>query len=539
VENPLKKYFPQVEDREDGVYVKVSPETKDSLRIQDIAADLNRSFVTNYDLEKIEAALVNPRGDFEKVGPLFEFYNPQLDQYVDINVTPMNAAVSLSSVAISNDIKVTASALVFCLKRKGIVFGIKADVVRDIVNNALYDREVVVAEGRPPINGENARLIFEVDLEKGTRPKEALGGKVDYRNIRSIVQVGQGQVIARKEPPGKGTPGMDVTGAEILPTPGADITIKPGKNVFLSEDGRYLKASKSGYIFKQGDVVNVGEQLTIKKDVDFSVGNIKYSGDVEVDGNVLPGFTVETDGNIVIKGEAESARIISRNGSITIDRGVIGKSDMFVTAKKEINLVFAQAAVISTESMLNVGKYCLHCDVTCDTAIGSQPHASIIGGTLTAFSKIEIDTVGNDKGVETKLAIVDKEEQAINDKMKELVLLQKKLETEIEPIKKQLKVKAAILKQAGAPPSQRQTEELKKWLDIYNKLAVKLKYVQEKTLTLSTELKKPRIYNGYIKITGDVFPGTEVNLYGMTKVIKAHIINKMFRVKDGTIAVEG
>jgi uncharacterized protein (DUF342 family) len=538
VENPLKKFFP-VEDREDGVYIKVSLDIKDKLKIEDIAACLKGAFVTNADIEKIKEAINHARNGFEKIGPLFEYYNPELDKFVDINVTPMKAAVSVSSVAISNDIKVTDTALAFCLRRKGIVFGLKIDSIRDIAHNAVFDREEVIAEGKPAVDGENARLVFEVDLEKGTRPKEGQSGKVDYRNIHSIVQVGQGQVIARKEPPGKGTPGMDVSGQEIPATPGTDITIKPGKNTFVSEDGKYLKAAKSGYIYKQGEIINVGEQLTIKKDVDFSVGNIKYSGDVEVDGNILPGFTVETDGNVVIKGEAESAKIISRNGSVTIEKGIIGKNDMFVTAKKEINIVFAQAAVISTEGMLNIGKYFLHCNAVCDSAIGSQPHAAVIGGTITAFSKIEIDTVGNDKGVETKLAVVDKEEQAINDKLKELVALEKKLETEIEPIKRQLKAKAAILKLAGGQTSQRQTEELKKWLDVYNKLVVKLKYVQEKTGALSAELKKPRLHSGFIKITGDVFPGTEVNLYGMTKVVKVHIINKMFRVKDGAVFAEG
>ena len=63
--------------------------------------------------------------------------------------------------------------------------------------------------------------------------------------------------------------------------------------------------------------------------------------------------------------------------------------------------------------------------------------------------------------------------------------------------------------------------------------------MQEKTDALNAELKKPRVYNGYIKISGDVFPGTEVNLYGMTKVVKVHLINKLFRVKDGAVVVEG
>ncbi len=375
---------------------------------------------------------------------------------------------------------------------------------------------------------------------KKTRwPLEERGGKVDYRNIRSIVQVGQGKAIARKEPPTPGTPGKSVRGDEILAIGGKDITIKPGKNTMVSEDGRLLLATKSGYVYKQGDVVNVGEVLTIKSDVDFSVGNIKYSGDVEILGNVLPGFVVETDGNILIKGEVESAKIISRNGSVTIEKGIIGKGDMIVSAKRDVSIVFAQSAVITAENAVTIEKYCLHCDVTCDTAIGPDSHAAFIGGSITAYSRVEIGVAGNEKGVETKISIVDKEEQAINEKLRELSILDQKLGVELDPVKRQLRTKAAIMKQAGAVATPRQTEELKKWLDVYNKLAVKVKYVQEKTAGLRAELKKPRSYTGQIRITGDVYPGTELNLYGMSKAVKAHFVDKLFHIRDGAVAVEG
>jgi len=253
---------------------------------------------------------------------------------------------------------------------------------------------------------------------------------------------------------------------------------------------------------------------------------------------VLPGFTVESDGNIIVRGEAESAKIISRNGSVTLQKGVGGKNDMVVSAKKEINLVFAQSTIISTEAILNIDKYCMHCDITCENVMGTQAHAAIIGGSLTAFSKVEIDIVGNDKGVETKISVVDKKKSHCRQDAG-TACLKKKLEIEMEPIQKQLKSKAAILKAAGGQPSQRQSEELRKWLDAYNKLAAKLKYVLEKTGELDAELKKPRKYTGYIKVTGDIFPGTEINLYGMTKVIKSPLINKIFRIKDGSVAVEG
>jgi hypothetical protein len=538
LDNPLSKFFP-VEDREDGVYIRVTREVSAAVGVERIIAELDRAMVTNYDVQAIRDVLTRARGGFEKIGPPFDYYNPEMDKYVDLSVTPLKAGMVFSSVAIANDIKPTASTLAFCLKRKGIVFGLKQDVLRDVAQNGVYDKEVVIAEGLEPVAGQDAKIVFEVDLEKDARPIEERGGKVDYRNIHSIAQIGQGKAIARKEAATAGTPGKDVRGDEIPATPGKDTAIKAGKNTMMSEDGKYLLATKSGYVYKQGDLVNVGELLTIKSDVDFSVGNIKYSGDVEIFGNVLSGFTVETEGNIHIKGEAESAKIISRNGSVTIEKGIIGKGDMIVSAKHDVGIVFAQAAVVTSEAAVTIEKYCLHCDVTCDTAVGADSHAAFIGGSLTAFSKVEIGVTGNDKGVETKIFVFDKEELAINEKLRELSILERKLNADLDPIKKQLRTKAAILKQAGTQASPRQTEELKKWLDVYNKLAVKLKYVQEKTAGLQADLKKPRQYGGYIKISGDVYPGTELNLYGMSKVIKAHLVNKMFHVRDGAVVVEG
>jgi uncharacterized protein len=343
VSNPLEKYFP-VEERPDGVYIKVSREQQGAVKIEDIENDLQRAFITNFDLEAITAVIGRGHGAFERAGPSFEYYNVELDKYVDLNVTPMKAAMCLNSSCISDDVKPTATSLLFCLRRKGIVFGLKAEAIRDIVANAQYDREIVIAEGKEPKNGDDARLEFDVDVNKDARPHQEASGKVDYRDIRTVVLVSQGKVIARKMPFGQGVPGMDVTGKELPPTPGKDIQIKPGKNAYVSEDGKFLIAAKSGYVYREGDLINVGEQLTIDKDVDFSVGNIKYTGDVDIKGNVLPGFVVEADGNILIKGEVESARIVSRGGAVTIEKGIIGKGDMAVAAKKDITVHFAQAA---------------------------------------------------------------------------------------------------------------------------------------------------------------------------------------------------
>jgi len=149
LENPLNKFFP-VENRPEGVFIKVSPEHRSKVQIAEIRNCLFQEFVTNFDINKIKEIVDAAKDVFEKAGPLFEIYNQELDRYVDINVSPMQAGVTVSSVAISNDIKVTDTALVFCLRRKGIVHGINFDRIRDLVKNGQYDHEVVIAKVRLP-----------------------------------------------------------------------------------------------------------------------------------------------------------------------------------------------------------------------------------------------------------------------------------------------------------------------------------------------------------------------------------------------------
>lgn len=538
MENPISKFFP-FEERQDGVYICVSSENAKKVNLNEIINELQTAKVINYDFARIKEVIEKASGKYEKIGPLFEYYNGEIANYIDINISPMKASIIVSSVAIANSIKITEQAILYFLQTKGVIHGIKSEAIHNIVANTIFDKEVVVAEGTEPIPGEDAKIVYEVDIDLKNKPQEEKDGKVDYRNIHSVITVEKGKVVARKIPPTPGTHGTDIMGNPIEATPGKDLVLKGGKNTMVSQDGMYLIATKSGNVYKQGDLLCVDEVLCIKRDVDFSVGNIKYCGDIEIFGNVLPGFTVETEGNINIKGEVESAKIISRNGSIKLEKGILGKQDMILYAKQDIYLVFAQSAIITAENTLNVNKYCLHCDITCGSLIGADSKASIIGGKIIAFSKIEIGNTGNETGVETKIFVVDKEEHAINDKINQLMLLKEKLEKEIEPIKKQLKTKAAIIKQMGSHASTKIAEEVKHWIDAYNKLAVKLKYVDEKINFFQNELKKPRQYNGYIKILGDIFPGTEINLYGMTKIIKNHMINKMFHIKDGQIQAEG
>ena len=76
----------------------------------------------------------------------------------------------------------------------------------------------------------------------------------------------------------------------------------------------------------------------------------------------------------------------------------------------------------------------------------------------------------------------------------------------MEPVKKQLKTKAAILKKTMGDPTDRAADELKKWLGMYNDLTQKMKYVDNSIVDVNAKLKNPVHTDGFIKIIGTMYP---------------------------------
>jgi uncharacterized protein len=537
LENPLRPYIP-VEERVDGVYITITREVSSTLAVGNLIGALEKAGVMNFDAQHINDVVKRARGAFEKIGPLFEYYNPEIEKYVDVSIAPLQASMKLNSMCITNNCKPSVAILLRCLERKGVRFGVKTEMVSGILHNMLFDSETVIAEGKNPVRGQDASIQMEVKIEHDFKPQEKTDGKVDFRNVNTITQIRAGQVIAKKVPATPGVPGRSVTGNEIPAMAGSDARFPGGKNTRVSDDGLFLLAVKNGFVYKDGEIIHVGDMLPIPKDVDFSVGNIKYMGDIQIQGNVLPGFTVETEGSIIINGRVEAAKIISRNESIEIQKGVIGKNETYISAKKKIHVEFAQDAIMVSEGVVSIKKSCLHCESTSMSFEAKEAHATVVGGHIRAFANIELSESGNETGIMTKLSLVDKNEAANKEKLKDLELLQKKLADALEPIKKQLKTKAAILKMSGSA-TERITDELKKWLTMYNDGTAKLKYVDQSIVAIKEKLKNPEIHDGFIKIYGTAYPGTELNFFGITKILKVAMTGKTFRLKNGVIETDG
>jgi uncharacterized protein (DUF342 family) len=537
VKNPLEQFF-AVEERPDGVYIRLSSVERDSIRIEHVISLLQEAMVLNLDVERLKAAVEDAKGEFECIGPPFEYYNPEFERYIDLSISAQKASLTIRCEYLTTENGIITEQMIsLLLSKRGIVHGIKTDAIKSIVEKKIVDTPVVVAEATPPENGDDAVIELKVLVNPEIHPHIRENGSVDYRNIQTFTSVSKDQVLAIKTFPTKGKPGMTITGKPIPALAGKDKQLPRGRNTEIVDDGKALVATKTGIICLDGYLLSVVELLHISGNVDFSVGNIKYSGDVLVNKNVLPGFTIEADGNIHIKGDIESARLISRNGTVTVEKGIIGKNETLVSGKTGVQVSFAQECRIMSEETITVNKYLLHCECICAALDATSAGCSIIGGIIKAENQVSARNVGNERGTVTRITLYDKHKAILEEKLMEIIDLEARLMTELQPIEKALKSKVFMLKRSGGGIVGKIKEEVKKLVDSHNAVKRKISYIQQNKESLRREIAEPREYRGYVRIHGNIFPGTEINLYGSTEHIINKTSNRCFRLNEDNLVV--
>ena len=115
--NPLSK-FVQVEERPDGVYIKISRTEKDRIKIEEMIQALDQSLVINYDETRITEVFNHARGGFEKIGPHFEYYDPEMEQYLQFSITLERVTLSILPAASSAGVHFTEKKLAYFLLRE-------------------------------------------------------------------------------------------------------------------------------------------------------------------------------------------------------------------------------------------------------------------------------------------------------------------------------------------------------------------------------------------------------------------------------------
>lgn len=299
--------------------------------------------------------------------------------------------------------EVTEAMVLNEIKRAGIVHGVDESMYKTVVKNRMYGRPTTIAKCTAPKNGENGYITFRFDKDHKLKPHQNEFGVADFRELDAIVPIHKRDVIADIVLPGPGTPGTDIFGREIAPQPGIPAKVSLGKNTLVTTDGLQVVAACDGHIVFGNGSFQVEEAVTIKTDLDISVGNINFFGDVHIKGNVMEGFAVNAGRNVKIDGSVFGGEVTA-GGNVTIVGGCINSK---LTCDGNADIGFCENSELFVRGDISSKQFAF-CNVFCYGAVTAKgPTGVIAGGKVTSMHDVNAGIIGSVKYTSTEVYIGD------------------------------------------------------------------------------------------------------------------------------------
>lgn len=246
--------------------------------------------------------------------------------YSILDSEPENNLTIKTSERVENKCPFTLIEILQELSKKNITFGVKHDEIKSILS-LNEDGCYLIAEGEAPGETINDRVEIKFNAGQEGQKLDDTSDKVNFRDLGGIFSVEAGVLLAEKHVGSQGKPGRKVNGDIITPTKPVVCDIIAGKGVELISDGRKVISKISGRPtakkLGKGYLIDVEPVLHKKGDIDIQSGNIRFKGDVVIQGNVCEGMTVQAAGKINVMGMIFGAQIAAQ-GDITAVQNITG-----------------------------------------------------------------------------------------------------------------------------------------------------------------------------------------------------------------------
>jgi len=525
-------YF-QLEVTSQGVFLNIFPAKNNGepLSAKEITEYLSRYGLTKYSISDLNKAL------FEKDESIISKINvgeAGSIAYVDEAVT-LDASLDKTELIArfyppSNGGKLLEiKEILGALTDKGIKYGVLQQEILDYFKNREYCKDIVLARGTEPVNGNDAYIEYLFNTDLNLKPKKNDDGTVDYRELNMISHIKEGDLLARlvKEDPGK--VGIDIFGGETKPRIVKTARLEFGKNIRISEDKTEIYSEVTGHANLINGKIFVSNIFEVAADVDNSTGNIEYSGSVLIKGNVTSGFKVIAQGDIIVEGIVEDAILISE-GQIIVNRGIHGANRGILQAKSNIVCKFIENAKVISGGYVET-EAILHSKVDAFTEIhASGKKGFIAGGSIRAGSLIEAMNIGTEMETITRIEVgVDpNKKERYNEVQKQISDVSKKIQ-QIKPI---LVNYTAKLKNGELFSKDK--------VDYIRTLAVQMQHLQADFSNMNIEFQQlHQIMQAdsmaKIKVSNKIYPGVTIAVSDAVMTIKDIKTYSQFYKNDGVV----
>lgn len=298
----------------------------------------------------------------------------------------------------------TIESLKSFLQAQRICAGIDEDALKTMIEDGIYGRDIKIAVGEQPLDGTDGYYEYYFNSQFSKKPEVRSDGTVDYWSMNLIETVRNGQVIAEYHPAVQGHPGTNVHGLPVREKHGRELAMLKGKGFEREEDGITYKANIDGKITMTNDRITISPIYEIQGDVDLSVGNIDFIGDVVIHGNVCNGVSIKSSGTVTVDGVVETARIQAEK-DIILRGGMLGGNKSSLYTKGNLFAQFVEYTLVEVEGNIEADVF-MNCEVTCGGYITMNgKRAKIVSGHVYAAYGIDANDIGNIAEANTSVAV--------------------------------------------------------------------------------------------------------------------------------------
>ena len=374
----------------DMISAKIAGEVYSSPSQHKIHADTDKNLVQNSVAEHKLTDTKNPTKSQKSLGNQKNIISIGQNSAFKVTIGDDDMEATID---ITGDVPegMTADNLKEILAAHQIIYGLADDLSIELfLKNVGTEKErFVIARGKPAKKGRNSLIKYFFEDHNADFGKVLDSGQFDYRDRGEVVNVESGHIIAEKIPLIPSVNGITVRGSVVEGPAPVDVNLDCGKGVEISQDGLKLIATTNGRPdLSLGGKISVLPEIVIKGDVDFKTGNVKFSGDVTVQGAILAGFSVSANNLTVSDIEAAEINITNR---------LLIKSSVNDSTIRTGGTIAAQ--IIKKSMVVARGDVVVQKEIIDSTIITSGkvmvPRGRIVASTIRAAKGIEAMDIGS------------------------------------------------------------------------------------------------------------------------------------------------
>ncbi|AOZ94247.1 DUF342 domain-containing protein [Paenibacillus crassostreae] len=459
-----------------------------------------------------------------------------LESYLTVIISDDKTIAFLQFSKQDDNFKCTRDELEKFIQRNNIKYGIELSTLQQFADHPeqFYHTRTPIAYGEKPVHGINAsiEILMGDSDEKNPVSMETEQGKVDLKEVRNLNNVRKGQIIAKRTPPEPGINGMTVTNEVIAFKPGKEAHFKLGKNVVVNGEQTAMYAAIDGMItITDNKKVNVFPIYEVNGDVDYSVGNIDFVGNVIIRGNVLTGFRVKSAGDIRVIGGVEGAEL-DAEGSIDISGGIIGYNKGHVRANQQVKCSFIQEGNVFAGGEVVVSQSIMHSNIRAGkNIICNGTKGLIVGGSIQAGERVIARTVGNSMSTVTNIEV-----GVVPELRNELADLRNQLKLQIDNVEKTDKALNLLNQLASTGQLSPDKVAMRVKLNSAQKAQIKVQsQIKERILEIEKSLEDTN--KARIDIIRTIYGGSKIVIGRYTRFVKDTSERVSFYYSDGDISM--